>query len=58
MLVERMRQAVAWVLAVLLLSAGSAVPILGPGYWLAVGVRDRIDGLARRWKSGPPRRTG
>jgi hypothetical protein len=52
MAVDRLRQAVAWVLAVPLVWVGTAVPILGPGHWLALSVLGKITQLLR------PRRIG
>jgi len=45
-----MRQALVWALAVPLLWLGTTVPVLGPGYWLAMGVLERIEHIVRRFK--------
>lgn len=46
-----MRRAFAWVLAVPLLRLGTAVPVLGPGYWLAMGVLDGIQHIVHRFQA-------
>jgi len=48
--VDRIRQAVGWALAVPVLWVSTVVyPVIGLGYFLVLGVVDTVEHVARRW---------